>query len=92
MTVTPAYWAMLETRFHDLLMSYTRQREFDDVRAEWLSAIREALQQAWRAHARAVQFNDAWTMRALVKAERFVGKELIRLDSEISQLTGENAA
>jgi CRISPR system Cascade subunit CasA len=92
MTVTPAYWAILETRFHDLLKGYTMEREPEDIRAEWLSAIREALERAWLAHASAVQFSDAWTIRALVKAERFVAKELIRLDSEISQRTRENAA
>jgi CRISPR system Cascade subunit CasA len=92
MTVTPAYWAMLEMRFHDLLKGYTMQRELNDVRAEWLSTIREALERAWRTHEIAVQFSDAWTIRALVKADRSVATELIRLGSEISQLTRENAA
>jgi CRISPR system Cascade subunit CasA len=87
MPVTPCYWSMLEARFHDLLEKAESQREFEDVRANWLTAIREAIERAWSIHATTIAFDDAWSIRALVKAEVQVGREIRWLDKEIAELT-----
>lgn len=86
MDVIQRYWSTLEARFHELLSASTAQREFDDLRAEWLVSIRHALEMTWRAHARTAAFGDAWTLRALVKAERHVIKETRKIAAEITQL------
>ena len=86
MGVTPRYWSALEARFHELLGGYTAQREFEDLRAEWLSSIRDALETAWRSHESTAAFGDAWAIRALVKAEAVVTKEIRNISVKVAQL------
>jgi CRISPR system Cascade subunit CasA len=84
--VIPRYWSILEPHFHELLSGYAAKREFEDLRADWLSSIRYAVHAAWRSHASIAAFGDAWTIRALVKAEGAVIREIRKLDGEITQL------
>lgn len=86
MDVTPRYWSFLEARFHELLAGYTARREFEELRAQWLSSIRDAIEQSWRTHASSVSLGDAWAIRALVRAEGAVAKGIRNLIAEIAQL------
>lgn len=79
------YWSLLERSFHESLQSYADDEEFDAIRARWLAAVKDALTAAWTTLRDAAPASDAWTLRALVKAERPVRKALAELTGEISQ-------
>lgn len=81
------YWSPLESRFHEILREYTLDRDSDDIRCQWLKSVREALKQAWEQHRTSVSMGDAWSIRALVKAEGPVRAKLKELDDEIAKLT-----
>lgn len=80
------YWAVLETRFHEILSEYTLVCDPDDIRQQWLKSVSDALSQAWRQHSAAVSMGDAWTIRALVKAERYMSRKQKELNDEIKKL------
>lgn len=80
------YWSGLESRFHEILSQYTQDREADDIRYEWLKSVRSTLRASWQRHTAAVSLGDAWAIRALVKAERSVGRKLRDLKEEIQKL------
>lgn len=84
MGVSALYWSHLEASFHDLLNTYDHDSE--DVRRQWLEAIRTSTRMAWDRHRVAVGVSDAWTIRALVKAEGVVSRCLSELDAEIRNL------
>jgi CRISPR system Cascade subunit CasA len=86
MPVIGCYWSILESRFHDLLRGYTADRDREDIRHEWLLAVRDAATQAWHEHATSVAIGDAWTIRALVRAEKLVHRKLAALKAEIQAL------
>ena len=80
------YWPFLEFRFHQILREYTLNHDFDDfddIRCQWLKAVRNALHQAWEQHKTSVSMGDAWAIRALVKAEAAVLNKRRELDAEI---------
>mgnify|MGYP001082929700 FL=1 len=77
------YWSQLEVRFHEILREYTLEREPDDIRCQWLKAVRSELRQAWTQHSAAVSTGDVWAIRALVKAEATVMRKLKELNTEI---------
>lgn len=79
------YWSRLEAAFHDTLRHYTLERDPDEIRLDWLKAVRAALRDAWAQHAASVSTGDAWTIRALVRAEGAIGKQLKFLNNEISK-------
>lgn len=79
------YWSRLEAAFHDTLRHYTLERDADDIRLDWLKAVRAALRDAWTQHAASVSTGDAWAIRALVRAEGAVSKQLKFLYDEISK-------
>jgi len=79
------YWSRLEAAFHDTLRHYTLERDADDIRLDWLKAVRAALRDAWAQHAASVSTGDAWAIRALVRAEGAVGKQLKSLNEEIAK-------
>jgi CRISPR system Cascade subunit CasA len=80
------YWSTLEARFHDMLREYTANREYEDIHHRWLIFVRAALYSAWQQHRASVSSGDAWTIRALVKAEAPVLRKLKELDDEITRL------
>lgn len=87
MSASPWYWSTLEARFHDMLGEITLQRDSEDVRRQWLEAVRNTLREAWERLRVSVSSGDAWTIRALVKAEKPVRRKLKELKEEIRSLT-----
>jgi CRISPR system Cascade subunit CasA len=83
MPASASYWSRLEAAFHDTLRHYTLARDPDDIRCDWLKAVRSALREAWNQHAASVSTGDAWAIRALVRAEGAVNKQLGALNAEI---------
>jgi len=79
------YWSRLEAAFHDMLHHYTRERDQDDIRLDWLKSVRAALRDAWAQHATSVSTGDAWSIRALVRAEATIGKQRKTLNEEIQK-------
>lgn len=77
------YWSALEAAFHDMLHSYTLERDADDIRCLWLNSVRNALRDAWAQHRATVSTGDAWAIRALVKAEDAINNKLTELSTEI---------
>jgi CRISPR system Cascade subunit CasA len=86
MPVSPWYWGTLEASFHEILRDYTFERDPDDIRYQWLRSVRDTLKKAWEKHRASVSMCDAWTIRALVKAEGPVREKLNELDDEILKL------
>lgn len=86
MPVIPWYWSTLEARFHDVLREYSLDRDPEDIRCQWLKSVRNTLTTAWRQHSAAVSMGDAWTIRALVKAERYMSRKQKELNDEIKKL------
>jgi CRISPR system Cascade subunit CasA len=85
MPVSAAYWSTLEAAFHDVLRSYTADSDPDAIRLGWLKTVHSTLRDAWRRHAVSVSTSDAWTIRALVRAEAHVNKQIGALNKEIRQ-------
>ena len=77
------YWSELETTFHKILREYHLERDPDEIRCQWLQAVRAALSHAWTQHSASVSSGDAWAIRALVKAEKPVKDKLKVLKAEI---------
>ncbi|MFA5862099.1 MAG: type I-E CRISPR-associated protein Cse1/CasA [Candidatus Thermoplasmatota archaeon] len=86
MSASSWYWSTLESRFHEILREYTFNRNSDDIRCLWLKFVRDALKIAWEQHRASVSMGDAWAIRALVKAEKPVGRKLRELNEEIAKL------
>ena len=85
MPATLWYWSQLEAAFHDVLRSYTLERDPNDIRCDWLITIRNTLRAAWAQHSTSVSTGDAWAIRALVKAERAINRKLGELSEEIQK-------
>lgn len=85
MPVSAAYWSTLEAAFHDVLRHYTFDSDPDAIRLDWLKVVRSTLRHAWRQHAASVSTSDAWAIRALVRAEAHVNKQVGALNKEIKQ-------
>lgn len=85
MPASAFYWSRLEAAFHDTLHHYTVERDADDIRLDWLKTVRAALRDAWEQHAASVSTGDAWAIRALVRAEGAISKQLKFLNDEISK-------
>jgi len=86
MVVIRCFWSTLETHFHDLLHEFTAGRDSEDIECHWLKCVRSALKMAWERHRAAVSMGGAWSIRALVKAERIVNRCLMDLDEKITLL------
>ncbi len=86
MPVNAWYWSTMESRFHEMLLEYTIERDPYDIRCQWLKSIRETLSVAWEQHRVAVSTGDAWSIRATVKAEVPVRRKLKELSDEIMKL------
>lgn len=80
-----AYWSRLEAAFHDTLRHYTLERDFEEIRHDWLKTVRAALRDAWAQHAASVSTTDVWAIRALVRAEDAISKQLRVLNDEIQK-------
>jgi CRISPR system Cascade subunit CasA len=78
------YWSKLEAQFHEMLQSYTLDRNSDDIEKEWLIDVRNALSRAWEQHRASVSLGDAWAIRALVKAEGPIRRKIRELDRQIN--------
>jgi len=83
MSANSWYWSTLESRFHEILREYTLDRDSEDIRCQWLKSVRDSLRSAWAQHSATVSMGDAWTIRALVQAEKTVGDKLKELNKEI---------
>jgi CRISPR system Cascade subunit CasA len=87
MTANSWYWSILESDFQEILREYTRERNAEDIRCQWLISVRSALKEAWEQHRNSVSMGDAWAIRAVVKAEGPIRTKLKELDEEIRKLT-----
>jgi len=85
MPASAGYWSRLEAAFHDTLHHYTLERDPDAIRLDWLKTVRSALRDVWVQHAASVSTGDAWAIRALVRAEGNIGKQLKTLNDEIQK-------
>ncbi|EAY58011.1 MAG: CRISPR-ssociated protein, Cas1 [Leptospirillum sp. Group II 'C75'] len=79
------YWSRLESVFHEVLQSYTIDRDPDDIRCQWLRNVRNILGNAWEGQRTMVSNGDVWTIRAIVKSEELIFKKLNELDKEIEK-------
>jgi CRISPR system Cascade subunit CasA len=79
------YWSRLEAAFHDTLYHYTLERDPDAIRLDWLKTVRKSLDATWTQHKNSVSTGDAWAIRALVRAEGAIYKQLRVLDDEIQK-------
>lgn len=89
MSSIPWYWSTLEASFHEILRGYTLEKDSEDIRCQWLKSVRDTLRAAWGQHSASVSTGDAWSIRALVKAEGPVRKKLKELSEEILKLEPE---
>ena len=78
-------WSSLERSFHDILRHFTLESDPDNIRLGWLKTVHSTLRDAWRRHAASVSTSDAWTIRALIRAETHVNRQLGALNREIQQ-------
>ncbi len=85
MPANTSYWSCLEADFHDTLRHYTLERDPDAIRLDWLKTVRKTLREVWDQHAASVSTGDAWAIRALVRAEGVIGKQIKVLDDEIQR-------
>jgi CRISPR system Cascade subunit CasA len=85
MPANAVYWSRLEAAFHDTLYNYTLERGPDEIRLDWLKTVRAALHDVWAQHAASVSTGDVWAIRALVRAEGVIDKQLKALDDEIQK-------
>jgi len=85
MPVSPAYWSTLEAAFHDVLRHYTFDSDPDAIRHGWLKTVLKTLREAWQQHAASVSTSDAWAIRALVRAEAHINKQVGALNKEVKQ-------
>lgn len=85
MPVSDAYWSTLEAAFHNVLHHYTFDSDPDAIRLDWLKTVRATLRDAWQRHAASVSTSDAWAIRALVRAETPINKQVGILNAEIKQ-------
>ncbi len=79
----PQYWSTMEAKFHEILQHYTNEKSLDEIELEWLQAVRVALKEAWEQHRASVSMGDAWAIRAVVKAEAYVGCKFKELEDKI---------
>lgn len=86
LTALACYWSSLESRFHEILREYTLDRDFEDIRRDWLKSVRDALKTAWEQHRASASMGDAWVIRALWKADGLVQNKLNELSVEIKKL------
>jgi len=86
MPALPYYWSALEAKFHEVLHDYTIEKNPEDIRHDWLVAVRNALSDSWKLHQRSIAGSDAWAIRALVKAEDIIAKKIAELNKNIQTL------
>ena len=82
----PMYWAILESRFHEILERYAVAKSSMQIQKQWLQSIHGALRTSWENHRASVSTADAWAIRAVVMAEWPVQRRLSELDQEIEEL------
>jgi CRISPR system Cascade subunit CasA len=85
MPTISSYWSRLEAAFHDTLHHYTLERDANEIRLDWLITVRTVLHKVWDQHTASVSTGDAWAIRALVRAEGAIGKQLRALNEEIQK-------
>lgn len=83
-TIT-TYWSTLEVAFHEVLRGYVDESDPDDIRLAWLITVRSTLHDSWQKYAVSVSTGNAWSIRALVRAEAIINKQLRVLKNEILQ-------
>ncbi|HEY3488637.1 MAG TPA: type I-E CRISPR-associated protein Cse1/CasA [Candidatus Deferrimicrobiaceae bacterium] len=86
MPCLPRYWSMLEGRFQETLQSFTCEADPFRVEMTWISSVHKALIDAWECHKSSIDGGDAWSIRALVKSERKIFEEGIKLKRRILEL------
>jgi CRISPR system Cascade subunit CasA len=86
MSASAHYWSSLEPYFHQILSEYKLDRNPEDIRWSWLKFVRDTLKRSWELHRASVLTGDAWSVRALVRAEGSIGKMLKELNDEIKKL------
>jgi CRISPR system Cascade subunit CasA len=80
------YWSILEASFHAVLHDYTERRDWEDIRWSWIKAVRDSLSRSWNCMVGSVGPSDAWSVRAVARAEQPVRRRLALLSREIDTL------
>ena len=83
MHCTSRYWSVLEAQFHDVLQSYKLGFDAAEIELGWLESLRRALLESWGMIKNSVSLGDAWSIRAMVKAEIHIHRKTRELDVEI---------
>ena len=86
MPVISWYWSTLEFRFYQIISEYSLDRDPDDIRFLWIKSVKTTLWEAWELQRTSVFTGDAWSIRALVKAEAPIRQKLKKLADEIQKL------
>lgn len=81
----PYYWSNVETRFHAVLHKYAQQEDRDGIALDWWKDLLTVLKEAWALHCASVTAGDAWSIRAMVKAEGPVQRKLLEMNKEIKK-------
>lgn len=79
------YWSVLESKFHEVLQSFSMEADSELIELEWRQAVVDALDEAWRGYRISVSAGDAWTIRALARAEGKIAYTQKKLITEISE-------
>lgn len=70
------YWSTMEAQFHSVLESFTLEKDYDEIELGWRDAVKNALTNSWNQHKASVSYTDAWELRAIVKADYLLIREL----------------
>ncbi len=87
MPCTPLYWSILEAKFHAVLQSIRNGSDQDEIELVWLREVKRALLESWNCHKATICLGDAWSIRALVKAEGSINQGVAELTRRIDDFT-----
>lgn len=82
MACVPLYWSTLEAKFHDILASFSVDKDADEIEYEWRVAVANALSSAWDQHKSTV-LGGIWEIRAFVKADNVLLSKLTKFRKTI---------
>jgi CRISPR system Cascade subunit CasA len=72
----PLYWSRLEQQFHGLLQAYIHEEDYEKIELSWIKSVQDALRDSWGQFKTGALSDNAWAVRALVKAEGPVNRKL----------------
>jgi len=85
MPCTSLYWSVLEAKFNDALQSIRNGSDQDKIELAWLRQVKHALLESWNSHKASISLGDAWSIRALVKAEGSINEGVSAVDELLDE-------